>query len=340
MDAIGYALALVLQNKLQATSGVWQKVAPMLVARSNAAAFAINGVGYVVGGQIWNGSATVTTTDNEMYDPITNTWTTKAAFPSTNAGQALTYYGAINGYGYVAGGVDGGNNRYGTAFKYDPTANVWSSVAAMPQTLYAGASFVLNGYLYTAGGYTGSAYSNQCYKYNPSNNSWSSIATAPTSEAWTFGFSVGSYGYYGAGQSSGSAYNSDVNRYDPSSNTWSSVSSLPIGNGNSWTGFSDGTYGYAAGGEAWVPNSWQVQNVVLKFDPGANQWTYAPSLLDKIYLMAPFVINGVAYLAGGQTDAYTSSTKTTEVQAYFTNMALYVQQQLNNILAWLAAKES
>jgi hypothetical protein len=58
MDAIGYALALVLQNQLQASNGVWQKVAPMAVAKSNAAAFSINGYGYVVGGQLNNGSLT------------------------------------------------------------------------------------------------------------------------------------------------------------------------------------------------------------------------------------------------------------------------------------------
>jgi hypothetical protein len=117
------------------------------------------------------------------------------------------------------------------------------------------------------------------------------------------------------------------------------VANLLINNGTGYTGFSDGTYGYAAGGEVWFSNNWFGQNTVMKFDPNANRWAYAPSMLDQMFQMAPFVINGIAYLAGGMASPTTSTSQSSEVQAYFTNMALYVQQQMNNLLAWLAAKQ-
>lgn len=80
----------------------WTQKASMPGQRLNAAAFSLNGRGYIVEGttNIANGTLQSTTLE---YDPIANTWTNRAAF----AGGARTNVGgvAINGKAYVGIGL-------------------------------------------------------------------------------------------------------------------------------------------------------------------------------------------------------------------------------------------
>lgn len=80
---------------------------------------------YVISG--WTSSSTLTSA-NEMYDPATNTWTTKAPIPIAVKGAAAT---VIGGKIYVAGGQSAANQFEGALQIYDPVADTWSSGAAM-----------------------------------------------------------------------------------------------------------------------------------------------------------------------------------------------------------------
>jgi N-acetylneuraminic acid mutarotase len=80
-------------------SNSWTTVASMPIARSSAAAAAIDGKLYVVGG----GSNVGIFDTLEVYDPATDTWTTETPMPTARAALAAT---AIDGQLYAVGGVN------------------------------------------------------------------------------------------------------------------------------------------------------------------------------------------------------------------------------------------
>lgn len=94
-------------------SDSWTTKAPMHTSRYNAAAGVIDGKLYVVGGVVSPLGEDYATATLEVYDPVTDTWTTKAPMPTSRWSPAA---GVINGKMYVAGG---GISRYG-----DRTATV------------------------------------------------------------------------------------------------------------------------------------------------------------------------------------------------------------------------
>lgn len=93
------------------------------------AAGVIGGKWYVVGG--FNGSAPVAALD--VYDPATDTWTTRAPIPT--AGQAIGT--ALQGKLYVVAGSN--------AYVYDPGTNKWSSIAAPTWSHEGAVRVVING---------------------------------------------------------------------------------------------------------------------------------------------------------------------------------------------------
>ena len=105
---------------------------------------AIGGKLYVVGGN--NGSGTAMRRV-DMYDPATNTWSSRKGMPTarTNAGAAI-----IGGKLYVVGGR---NTAYlNTVEAYDPVANAWTSRGTMPTARAALGVGGVSGLLYAVGG--------------------------------------------------------------------------------------------------------------------------------------------------------------------------------------------
>ncbi|HEU0188763.1 MAG TPA: fibronectin type III domain-containing protein, partial [Gallionella sp.] len=147
----------------QVPPGAWTTKAPMVNQRDNAANAVLNGIIYVMGGA----PAGVGVLDSmEAYDPVANTWTTKAPMPAwstipsvpswappgTLAARPAYRYGpaaaAANGVIYLIGGtslVNGQGPIYPIAV-YDPTINAagggtWSStVPTTAATSAAGTS--------------------------------------------------------------------------------------------------------------------------------------------------------------------------------------------------------
>ena len=99
---LAFALLLGFSSPAQAGSLTWQTLTPVPTARYGAATGAIGGKLYVAGGCcLANTFPYPRFTENEAYDPVTNTWTTEA--PITIAVYAAAT-GVINGKLYLAGG--------------------------------------------------------------------------------------------------------------------------------------------------------------------------------------------------------------------------------------------
>jgi N-acetylneuraminic acid mutarotase len=114
----------------------WTSKAPMPTPRHHLTSAIVDGKLYVFGGRTVGSNSSLSSSyvnlnSNEMYDPISDTWTSKAPMPSNRSGLAAAAY--EDGKIYVFGGEDAisvmtfDNNE-----KYDPKTDKWTSENPMP----------------------------------------------------------------------------------------------------------------------------------------------------------------------------------------------------------------
>ncbi|HZS17850.1 MAG TPA: kelch repeat-containing protein, partial [Candidatus Udaeobacter sp.] len=134
------------------------------VHRGTAAVGVINDKIYVAGGE-----GTPSQREMEMYDPVANTWTIKAAMsvPRNHTGG-----GVINGKFYVVGGRAGPSTN--ALEVYNPQTNSWSTLAPMPTARSGFATAVVNSELWVFGGEDPQTLvlHAEVEVYNPVTNSW------------------------------------------------------------------------------------------------------------------------------------------------------------------------
>ncbi|MGW3497622.1 Kelch repeat-containing protein [Streptomyces sp. NPDC001020] len=203
---------------LDPAAGTWTKLASAADTREgNPAHGFIGGKLYVVGGWGADGSPDA---KMEVYDPASNSWSTKASSPKPYAGSGSAVLG---GKLYVVGGC---TSTCGTkdATVYDPSSDSWSTIASYPETIAWQSCGGIGGKLYCAGGSTGSASTKHAYVYDPAADSWSPVADMPV-DLWGSAYAVGN------GKlliSSGVANNSSAitNQgfaFDPAAGSWSAL---------------------------------------------------------------------------------------------------------------------
>jgi N-acetylneuraminic acid mutarotase len=133
----------------------------------------INGKLYVAGGidQEWTdhpGNAL------DVYDPATNTWTTKTPMPTNRYDIAG---GIMHGKLYAAGGYNG-TTILNTVEAYDPSTNTWSAQAPMLTNRYIASGSVINNNFYVAGGINSGAVLASVEVYAPTSATSNAVITA------------------------------------------------------------------------------------------------------------------------------------------------------------------
>ena len=102
--------------------------APMPTVRRNLGVGVVNGILYAVGGS----NCCIPLGDTAAYDPVSNSWATKA-----NLQDAREYLGlgVVNGILYAVGGdVNDGETNLVEA--YDPATDTWTFKSPMPTALW------------------------------------------------------------------------------------------------------------------------------------------------------------------------------------------------------------
>ena len=140
-------------------TNTWTEKAPMPTARHHHTSAEVDGKLYVIGGRLLgNGvpseinEALSNLNDNEMYNPLNDSWTAMEQMPTKRSGIAAAASPA-DGNIYVFGGqsVDGafGNNE-----KYNPKMNKWSTEESMPTARLGLEAIALENKIYVIGGKT------------------------------------------------------------------------------------------------------------------------------------------------------------------------------------------
>jgi N-acetylneuraminic acid mutarotase len=167
----------------------WQEGTPMPTARGALTADFINGVLYTVGGVGGVGSSRTPVATNEVYDPMSNSWSETTPMPTARHHHASV---VANGQLYIIGGRilgDGVKSYINEALtnlndneKFDPVNKTWSIQEQMPTKRSGMAAEVspVNGNIYVFGGQSLTGGYNITEKYDTKANKWSSEPDMPT----------------------------------------------------------------------------------------------------------------------------------------------------------------
>ena len=164
-------------------------------ARSSAACFAIEGLGYVCTGLIGG----IRQSDLWAYNPGTDTWTQRANSSAVHGAAGF----AIGNKGYCVTGNEFGSSTMSDYMReYDPVTNTWTGVVALWARRQNAQAFSIGNTAYTSGGIMGGpTYVNTFYQYDPITETW---ALGPVSGGgYRFngaGFSIGGKGYVFGGR--------------------------------------------------------------------------------------------------------------------------------------------
>ena len=203
---------LPLSNAQTSTSGsFWTIGAPMPTARSEMIGTVLDDKIYIIGGFDESGRSTSTV---EVYDPMTNDWTTAPPLP-----QPLDHTAAasFDGRLYVVGG--GYLNRdqlSNKLFIYDLNTNKWTEGANLPSPRGALSANFINGTLYAVGGVDILQTLTSNVAYDPKSNTWTEKAPMKTAREHLTSAVIEGKLYVIGGRTGGMLTNVDANEvYDP-----------------------------------------------------------------------------------------------------------------------------
>jgi hypothetical protein len=129
---------------------------------------------YVIGGC---GTSTCGSTDVEVYDPSSDSWSSGVDYPGAIAWESC---GAVDTLIYCAGGT----TATGTSKKsYSFDGSTWTPLADMPADAWGSAYSVANGKLVVSGGVINSSASvtNQGWSFDPATGAWTSLPNSNNS---------------------------------------------------------------------------------------------------------------------------------------------------------------
>jgi len=131
-------------------TGSWEASIQMPVERAAHGSCVLEGKLYLVGGELEEPTGNSVIGDVSVYDPSSQTWTTKAPL---NIPRAYLSVEALNGKIYAAGGTTGSPYEGENVLEeYDPQTNTWTLKSAMPFKRWGMGSCAINGHLiFTAG---------------------------------------------------------------------------------------------------------------------------------------------------------------------------------------------
>jgi N-acetylneuraminic acid mutarotase len=286
----------VLSGPVRIAAYPWSSKEASTIARGYAAVAALEGRLYLLGGIRTDAGVTPgpVTSEVEVYDPQTNTWSGAPSMPTARMGLVTA---VVDGKLYAIGGAtDGwGLEVVGTVEEFDPVAQTWTPRSSMPTPRSFAAGAQIEGRIFVVGGARyDHGVMNSAEAYDPSTDSWSTVAPLPTARAELAAvesdgrlYAVG--GYAGLEQ----RWVGAVEAYDPAINVWSTCVSMPSARSQLALAAVDGEV-FAAGGE----NFNRALDIAESYDTSTDAWslkTPSPVLFTRT---AAGVVNGKVYVLG------------------------------------------
>ena len=317
-----FALAFLGIGAVQA-QGKWARLAPFPEPSEELLGVAANGKLYVFCGlaPVWKPIGMVF-----EYDPATDKWTRKNAMPLPSHHVAFTeYHGKIYAFGgfvYPASGpaawvpID-------NAWEYDPAADTWKALAAMPTRRGSPVAAVVNDRIYVIGGAMLPSGSKEpavlpnrphrstgiVEEYDPATNTWRERTSMPTPRNHAVAGAVNGKIYVIGGRtgtafaSSGSSNLDVVEEYDPASDSWGSARArMPSARSAMAAGVYEGRI-YVTGGEGQDAQRMYTFRALEAYDPASNTWSVLPSMPVSRHGLAGGVVGDRLHMVSGDVQS-------------------------------------
>jgi len=204
-------------------TNTWQTKASMPTPRSDLSANIVDNKIYLIGGKRYSSASPFygETNINEVYDPTSDTWTTKSPIPIAVEGYGSA---AIDSKIYILGGSrylssSGSSTSISNNQVYDAQNDNWTSAAVLPEGASYGATATTEGFMapiltYFIGGLIDGQNSGETQIFNSTDNSWVSGDPMPTPRAY-FGLAVLNDVLYAIGGFDGQEWLDINERYQP-----------------------------------------------------------------------------------------------------------------------------
>lgn len=249
-------------------------------------------------------------------DDLIGNWKRRSEFEGYGRTEGVSF--TIGGKVYVGSGFDG-SSRLNDFWSFDQTTGTWLRIADFPGTARNSAvAFSINGKGYFGTGYDeNDTKLKDFWEYDPASNTWTRKADFGGSGRYNaVGFSIDTKGYIGTGYDGN--YLKDMWQYDPTADTWLQVASLTGSKRSDAVAFVHNNIAYIVTGL----NNGNFLNDFWAYNPASNSWTEKRKINDisdeeydddyddniKRSNATIFLMNGKAYLCGGNRGSVTGTT--------------------------------
>jgi hypothetical protein len=253
----------------------------------------------VVEGKIYTiagGFLTGTVKDTEMYDPQTDTWTTKTPMPTPRLYFASAAY---ENKIYCIGGHTELDTFLGLNEVYDTLTDSWTNMTAMPTPRAYLQANEVNGKIYLIGGQTPTESDRYGIKtnvneaYDPQTDTWETKTPMPHPEYWYSSAVVDNKIYIIGGL---------TQIYDTETDTWTNGTACPQVNWVSAAAATTGQYApvriyVLGGGYGFFEIAYDDFNRI--YDPANDSWSFGAPLPKALGKLAAVNINDTIYALGG-----------------------------------------
>lgn len=280
----------------------------MPTSRAELAGAALAGRIYIAGGLTTLSDALSAV---EVYDPASDSWSTAAPLPDALHHLTLA---AAGGKLYAIGGYPANAGPWvasASVTEYNPSTDMWTSRAFLPQPRAAHAAVTLNGRIYVFGGVVNGQISNSVAVYDPASDTWSAGAPMPTAREHLAAAAVGDTIYVAGGRTSmaGHANTDAFEAYTPATDTWTTIPRLPTARSGLGATTLDGKV-YVIGGE--IPGVYAHNE---RYDPVTRQWAPMAFMPTARHGVAVVAADGRIYAIGGGPDEGASHSRRNEAYA-------------------------
>jgi hypothetical protein len=267
----------------------------MPTPRSALGVAAVDGKIYAIGGKTHGGGIAVAA--NEMYDPVSDTWTAKAPMPTRRASFGIAVY--ENKIYCIGGSTSSGVT--GINEVYDPATDTWETKASLPNPRYGIKANVVDGEIYLTGGEPNPSLNEV---YDPVADSWTT--KAPIQYNKTIKYKSYPFQETITYRPDSDAVSTVIDNkifvidgelnlmYSPENDSWSLRTSPP-----SYMGTPDAT-GVTAG--VWASKRIYIfgsDNTNVAYDPVTDKWTLGERSLSTREKIGVAVVNDKLYVIGG-----------------------------------------
>ncbi len=258
-----------------------------------------NGKALLSGGIDYTDRLGIVLESAEIYDPVTNRWSTAGELAIGRRGH--TAQKLQDGRVVVAGGIAQGSLMPAEAEVYDPTTGSWSPAGRLNEPRLSHAlSLLPDGRLLVSGGAVTTRIQGQprAEVYDPATNAWTRVADMGEGRAWHTSTTLLNGMVLVVGGIDQEAPLASAERFSPATGTWSSAgrSNARPASSHTATLLRDGTLLQAAGEEGE-----QALRRASRYDPVLDRWEDVGDMIDaRAWHAAALLTTGEVLVTGGQ----------------------------------------